>query len=210
MAANWIGCVIAYNEEGLLPACLESLRYDVDELVVVEGRIADFPGDSPTSDDNTVAVAREFGARVIQPGLHAWPTEQVMRSQYLVGTVGDWYIILDADEILITPLPHPSTLTENVYRIPLRMQGTKDDRPIRRVYKHTGHMQYLNAHDALYSNGTLVSNGDETVLHHVQLYHQQPRRSKERRALKRIKRTRTVAREKTFRESLRGKVHASK
>ena len=125
-----------------------------------------------------------------------------MRSQYLVGEIGDWYIILDADEVLMSPLPRIETLTEDVYKVALHMQGTSDVRHIRRLYRHTGHMQYKHAHDAIHSDGVLVSNGDETVLPHVQLYHRQPLRSAERRALKRIKRKKTQQREKAFRTEL--------
>lgn len=205
----WIGCVIAYNEAPFLAGCLESLCGDVDRLIVVEGRIGDFPGDSYTSDDATLAIARQYTDEVITPDSRAWETEQQMRSQYLRGRDGDWYCILDADEVLISPLPRIDTLTENVYRIRLSMMGcdASGDRQIRRLYRHTGHMEYRNAHDALYSNDNLVSNGDETYLPHVQAFHRQPLRSAERRALKRIKRKRTQDREREFRNHLAELMH---
>jgi len=200
--SDWIGVVIAYNEESLLGGCLESLRYEVDRLIVVEGRIADFPGDSFSSEDKTLAIARAYADEVIEPPGRAWATEQQMRSHYLRGEIGDWYCMLDADEVLISSLPHIETLTEDVYRVMLKMQGTDNHCTPRRLYRHSGHMEYLNAHDAMYCNGNLVSNGNETVLPHVQLFHRQPLRSAERRALKRIKRSKTAAREKVFRAKL--------
>ena len=47
--------ILAKNEESNLPDCLSSLRW-VDELLVVDS----------FSTDNTVAIARQSGARVIQ------------------------------------------------------------------------------------------------------------------------------------------------
>jgi glycosyltransferase involved in cell wall biosynthesis len=202
MSANWIGCVIAYNEAALLPGCLQSLTAQVDRLIVVEGRIEDFPGSGSTSTDNTLAIAQQYTDEVITPDLKAWPTEQAMRNQYLRGSAGDWYIILDADEVLLTPLPDMRTLRSPVYRVPLQMHGTSHHALIRRVYKHTGMMEYRHAHDAMYSDGILVSNGHEKVLPHVEVYHRQPLRSTERRALKVVKRQKTQAREKAFREHL--------
>ena len=195
--------MIAYNEEALLPDCLESIYQAVDEIIVVEGRMADFPGVDYRSDDDTVAIARGFGALVIGAPGRAWHTEHEMRSQYLRGVLGDCYFVIDADEVLITPLPHPDELAGNVYRVVVRMQEAPRDSDFHaiRIYRHTGVMQYLHAHDAMHCNGLMLDR-EPPILDTVQLYHQQPKRSKERRALKRIKRVNTVARELKFRRQL--------
>ena len=73
-----------FNEEESLPACLDSVRF-ADEILVVDS----------FSTDRTVAIARERGARVIQRdyGYSAsqknWAMDQVAH---------DWILIFDADE----------------------------------------------------------------------------------------------------------------
>lgn len=184
-----IGCVIAYNEERLLPGCLESLRSHVDELVVVEGRIDEMPGVGAHSIDATAFIARRYGATVIQAG-KPWPDEQTMRSQYLRGKDGDWYFVMDADEVLITPLPRPESLPDvPAFKVRLTMMGTGDDWHPQRLFQHRGKMEYRGTHDALYSDGVWVSDRRVTpILPTVRLIHRQPMRSKARLAKKKIKR----------------------
>jgi (heptosyl)LPS beta-1,4-glucosyltransferase len=100
------------NEEKNLPFALRSVRPWVDEIVVVDMH----------SDDRTVDIAREFGARVF---LH----ERVgfadpARAFALEQTCGDWILILDADEIIPFPLSRvllrtAHSDTADVVRIPM-------------------------------------------------------------------------------------------
>ena len=81
-------CLIAHNEERLLPGCLESVQGLVHELVVVDGG----------SSDATVKLAREAGARVLQ---RAWDDDfAAARNAALEASRGDWVLLLDADERL--------------------------------------------------------------------------------------------------------------
>ncbi len=80
--------VIARNEETQLGACLESLRF-ADEIVVVLDR----------SSDGSAAIARRFGARVIEG---AWELEGPRRNAGLDACASDWIIEVDADE-RVTP-----------------------------------------------------------------------------------------------------------
>jgi glycosyltransferase involved in cell wall biosynthesis len=80
------------NEEKNLPFALRSVRHWTDEIVVVDMH----------SDDRTVEIAREFGARVFfheRMGL-ADPA----RAFALEQASGDWILMLDADEIVPQPL----------------------------------------------------------------------------------------------------------
>ena len=83
----------ARNEAGNLPRCLESLR-GVGEIYVI---------DSQSSDD-TVEIARSFGAQVVQ--FHyagGWPKKR----QWAMDTLPlayDWVFLLDADEALTPEL----------------------------------------------------------------------------------------------------------
>lgn len=80
-------CVITYNEEAKLAACLESLVGVADEIVVVDSE----------STDATVAIAARFTDRIItQPFLG-----YVAQKNFAVDAAShDWILSLDADERL--------------------------------------------------------------------------------------------------------------
>ena len=76
--------VITRNEGDRLAECLASLAF-CDELLVVDS----------FSDDDTVAVARRHGARVIERAFHGYREQK----QFAVDAAShDWVLSLDADE----------------------------------------------------------------------------------------------------------------
>ncbi|MGA9799646.1 MAG: glycosyltransferase family 2 protein [Terriglobales bacterium] len=85
--------VPARNEAINLPRCLESLR-GVGEVYVIDSQ----------SSDNTVEIARSFGAKVVQ--FHyagGWPKKR----QWALDTLAlgyDWVLLIDADEALTPEL----------------------------------------------------------------------------------------------------------
>ena len=76
--------VVALNEEERLRACLESVVW-ADEIVVVDGG----------SSDKTAAIAREFTDRVL---FRAWDGYGTQKNFALGQCRGDWVLSLDADE----------------------------------------------------------------------------------------------------------------
>jgi glycosyltransferase involved in cell wall biosynthesis len=76
--------VVARNEERQLAACLETLRF-ADEIVVVFDRTT----------DRSAEIARQFGARIIEG---AWPYEGERRNRGIESCAGEWIIEVDADE----------------------------------------------------------------------------------------------------------------
>ena len=81
-------CMIVKNEEALLPACLNSIKNAVDEIIIVD----------TGSSDNTVAIAKSFGARVYH---HLWNNSfSEARTHSLGYATGDWILQIDADEEL--------------------------------------------------------------------------------------------------------------
>ncbi len=76
--------VITLNEEDRLRACLESVAW-ADEIVVVDAE----------SEDKTVQVAREFTDRVV---VRPWPGFAAQKNFAVAQATGDWILSLDADE----------------------------------------------------------------------------------------------------------------
>lgn len=76
--------VITFNEEERLRACLESLAW-ADEIVVVDAE----------SSDKTVLVAREFTDRVV---VRPWAGFAEQKNFALDLASGDWVLSVDADE----------------------------------------------------------------------------------------------------------------
>lgn len=81
-------CVIARDEERLLPRMLASARPAVDEIILVD----------TGSSDATVAIARRFGARVLH---HRFADDfSAARNVSLAAATSPWILVLDADEEL--------------------------------------------------------------------------------------------------------------
>ncbi len=81
-------CMIVKNEEAMLAQCLKSVHSLVNEIIIVD----------TGSTDGTVAIAKQFGARVYH---HPWQNNfSLHRNQSLEYATGDWILILDADEEL--------------------------------------------------------------------------------------------------------------
>jgi len=81
-------CMIVRDESAMLPACLESVRGVVDELVVVD----------TGSTDDTRELARALGAKVLE---HPWCEDfAAPRNTGLAACTSDWVLVLDADERL--------------------------------------------------------------------------------------------------------------
>jgi glycosyltransferase involved in cell wall biosynthesis len=76
--------VIAQNEAGRIGACLDSLGW-VDEIIVVDGG----------SDDDTREISRKRGAAVIE---NPWPGYAAQKNFALDHATHPWILSLDADE----------------------------------------------------------------------------------------------------------------
>lgn len=82
--ARLTATVVAQDEEGALPACLESLRF-CDEVLVVDGG----------SKDRTRELAHQAGARVLTRPFDDFAHQhEFARTQ----ATGDWILSIDADE----------------------------------------------------------------------------------------------------------------
>lgn len=85
-------CIIVKNEAANLPKCLASVQNVVDEIIVLD----------TGSSDRTVEIAKEFTAKVYN---FKWCNDfSAARNESLKYATGDWILVLDADEILVTEI----------------------------------------------------------------------------------------------------------
>ncbi|MES2212839.1 MAG: glycosyltransferase family 2 protein [Pseudomonadota bacterium] len=89
--------VITHNEAHNIKACLESLFFAEEVIVLDSG-----------STDNTVAIAQQYTDRVIQTD---WPGDGPQRNRGIEQAQQEWILCLDADE-RITP-----ELTQELYQL---------------------------------------------------------------------------------------------
>jgi glycosyltransferase involved in cell wall biosynthesis len=78
------GLVVVHNEEAQLKACLETLRF-ADEIIVVLDRCT----------DRSREIALAAGARILEG---AWEREGDRRNQGIAACTGEWILEVDADE----------------------------------------------------------------------------------------------------------------
>jgi hypothetical protein len=91
MTKKLTAIILAHNEAQHIVACIESLRW-VDEVVVFE---------SGKSTDDTVHLAQQAGARVIQNPFQHFAQQ---RNDALNAVDGEWVLFIDADERMTSAL----------------------------------------------------------------------------------------------------------
>ena len=84
-------CLITLNEEHNLPRVLNSIQGIAEEIVVVDCG----------SDDHTLDIAREYGAKVLT---HPWSNFGAQKNRAAAAASNDWILSLDADEELSAEL----------------------------------------------------------------------------------------------------------
>jgi glycosyltransferase involved in cell wall biosynthesis len=101
-------CLIAKNEAENISRCLESIKSISNEIIVVD----------TGSTDNTVEIAKSFGARVF---FYEWDNNFSNAKNYALDkATGDWIIFLDADEYL------EENTQKNLISVLKRVYGKKE------------------------------------------------------------------------------------
>ncbi|HEX6458470.1 MAG TPA: glycosyltransferase [Thermoleophilaceae bacterium] len=97
--------MIVKDEEEMLPRSLEAIHDVVDEMIIVD----------TGSTDRTVEIAESYGAKVLH---HEWTGDFAeARNVSLDAATGDWFIYLDADEVLVREdAPRLRELAGHVWR----------------------------------------------------------------------------------------------
>lgn len=111
----------------------------------------------PISTDRTLEILKDYKVDVvIGPEINPvtgeptpWAHEYIKRSKYFVGTNGDWYFVIDADERLVGKLD-VGALSDDAYNIDLLRDDQMTPYPILRIFKHQDGMEYRGAHHALW------------------------------------------------------------
>jgi glycosyltransferase involved in cell wall biosynthesis len=88
--ANLSVIIITKNEEANIRACIESVAW-ADEIIVVDSG----------SSDATVEICRELGAQVY---VHDWPGFGMQKNRALGYATKDWVFSIDADERVTSEL----------------------------------------------------------------------------------------------------------
>jgi glycosyltransferase involved in cell wall biosynthesis len=147
--------VITFNEEENLPACLESVKW-ADEIIVVDS----------FSTDRTVEIARRYTDKVVQ---REWPGHVEQKNFALEQATKDWVLCIDADERVSPELAEeirsvlamPDT-AEAGYSLPRKTfylgrwithGGWYPSRKLRLVRRGLARWKGVNPHDHLYADG---------------------------------------------------------
>jgi len=78
-------CIITYNEEKNIAACIESVKSFSDQILVVDSN----------STDDTVSICNKLGAEVI---VHPWVGYKNQKQFALDSALHEWVFSIDADE----------------------------------------------------------------------------------------------------------------
>lgn len=168
---NLIGCVNGYQDAAMLRRSLPALRRIVDVLVYVDGAYAGFPPYSEftaASIDDSINVAMSYADVIVLPPWRVgafrvpWPDEAVKRSAYFVGGRDDYYLVVDADEVVevlnedgtVNPVGaiDVATLVERDDWLVTLQRAGDTTRPyaIHRLFRHRDGIRYHGTHHAVH------------------------------------------------------------
>jgi len=157
--------IITKNEADNIRACLQSVSW-ADEIVVVDSG----------SEDNTVAIAREFTQHVYQ---HDWPGFGRQKNRALGYASKDWVLSLDADERVTPELRHEIETELNcagaavAFKIPrlssfcgrfMHHSGWRPDYVTRLFQRSAAHFSDDMVHEQVIVNGP-IGKLDNNLLH---------------------------------------------
>ncbi|WNS43220.1 glycosyltransferase family 2 protein [Paenibacillus sp. MMS20-IR301] len=144
--------LIVKNEAGLLPRCLASID-GADEVIVVD----------TGSTDHTLDIARTYGAAVYEiPWTHDF---SAARNAGLSHAAADWILVLDADEVLHTPIGTIRSLLQNsgALAYTVRIENLLGYSPEDRLH-HSSVRLFRNG-QGFHFSGRIHESVDSSILH---------------------------------------------
>jgi glycosyltransferase involved in cell wall biosynthesis len=119
-------CMIVKNEEDQIRRCLESIKNVIDEIIIVD----------TGSIDKTVEISREYTDKIY---FHEWENDfSKHRNQSISYATGDWILIIDADEELVTNREKSeiietfSNIPGNINAVIITMEDIQNNRMVMR------------------------------------------------------------------------------
>src|SRR3990172_9962859 len=112
------------NEEENIGACLKSVKSIADEIIVVD----------EYSEDNTVNIAKKYGARVYSEQHH--DNFHITKQIALEKAKGEWILQLDADERVTAPLASEIREVIDLTSEQIRKRNLSDKRKKRLFRRH--------------------------------------------------------------------------
>lgn len=157
-------CMIVKNEEKLLPRCLNSVKDAVDEIIIVD----------TGSTDNTVEIAKSFGAKVYN---FKWIDDfSAARNYSLKYAACDYILNLDADEYIDNSVKLREDMLSGKDYYYLKINNFRNDYDILshksiRLFKNNIGLLYCNKlHETLniYDNmNSLNGEHGSTIIYHT-------------------------------------------
>jgi glycosyltransferase involved in cell wall biosynthesis len=156
--------LIAQNESARIAACLESVRW-ADEIVVVDGGSA----------DDTVAIARRYTDRVF---VNPWPGYAAQKQFSLDHATREWVFSLDADETVTPELRAEiesllaGSPAHDGYTVPrlssflghtMRHGGWYPDRQLRLFRRARGRLSERRVHEGFLVDGSVGRLGNDLL-----------------------------------------------
>lgn len=163
-----IGCVNTYNDSKLLERSLPALRRVVDVLIVADGAYEGFPRNDidARSWDDTYSLAQQYADILLIPPRRPdpdtdlrdpWPSEVAKRCAYLIGRRDDYYLVVDADEVVEGDVPRETLAERDDWLVMLKRVGeSMVEYPIHRLFRHRDGIRYHGTHHAVHVGDRLI------------------------------------------------------
>jgi hypothetical protein len=136
------GVMVTYNDWPTIQRAVESIVDKVDSIVAVDGKYIDFPGDTPHSTDGTLEYLHSIEKVTVIMASDLMEVDK--RNRYLVGSDGDWYLHLDADEEWVGDVRWGAGTDMMI--TPLRRKQPRQWMNRVRLFRHTEALHYAKKH----------------------------------------------------------------
>jgi len=151
-------CMMVKNEEELLQGCLESIKNLVDEIIIID----------TGSTDDTKKIAGKYTSKIFDS---PWRDDfSFHRNESIGKATGDWLIIIDADERLVSNIKK-NELKKRLSNIPKNIHAAMITINVKDKYgktmNHLESVRFIRAGKGEYKNivhNELIIDGDQSAM----------------------------------------------